>query len=153
MRKRVASGQAEAKWMRAAFSTTRAPILSRLRRMEELERQLVANAKKERKDRLSLLQIHEDLASQGNEGGYDAVRRYARVWRRRRRLLSPSQAFVPLIFDPGEAYQFDWSHEYAVLSGTTNRVKAAHMRLCHSRMQLVQIFPRESREMLTVLSI
>ena len=54
---------------------------------------------------------------------------------------------MPLIFDPGEAYQFDWSHEYAVLSGTTTRVKAAHMRLCHSRMQLVQIFPRESQEM------
>ena len=35
---------------------------------EELERQLEANAKKERKDRLSLLQIHEDLASQGYEG-------------------------------------------------------------------------------------
>ena len=68
--------------------------------VEELERQLEANAKKERKDRLSLLQIHEDLASQGYEGGYDAVRRYARAWRRRRRLLSPSQAFVPLIFDP-----------------------------------------------------
>ena len=115
--------------------------------VEELERQLEANAKKERKDRLSLLQIHEDLASLGYEGGYDAVRRYARAWRRRRRLLSPSQAFVPLIFDPGEAYQFDWSHEYAVLSGTTTRVKAAHMRLCHSRMQLVQIFPRESQEM------
>ena len=115
--------------------------------VEELERQLEANAKKERKDRLSLLRIHEDLASLGYEGGYDAVRRYARAWRRRRRLLSPSQAFVPLIFDPGEACQFDWSHEYAVLSGTTTRVKAAHMRLCHSRMQLVQIFPRESQEM------
>ena len=51
------------------------------------------------------------------------------------------------IFDPGEAYQFDRSHEYAVLSGTTTRVKAAHMRLCHSRMQLVQISPRESQEM------
>ena len=50
-------------------------------------------------------------------GGYDAVRSYARAWRRQRRLLSPSQAFVPLSFDPGEAYQFDWSHEYARLSG------------------------------------
>ena len=54
---------------------------------------------------------------------------------------------MPLIFDPGEACQFDWSREYAVLSGTAARVKAAHMRLCHSRMQLVQIFPRESQEM------
>ena len=68
----------------------------------------------------------------GYEGGYDAVRRHARVWRRRHRLLSSSEAYVPLIFDPGEAYQFDWSHEYAVLSGTTTKVKAAHMRLCHN---------------------
>ena len=102
---------------------------------------------KARKDRLSLLRIHEDLASLGYKGGYDAVRRYARAWRRRWRLLSQSQAFVPLIFDPGEAYQFDWSHEYARLAGATTRVKAAHMRLCHSRMYLVQIFPRESQEM------
>ena len=115
--------------------------------VEELERQLKANEKKQRRDRLSLLQIHEDLGELGYKGGYDAVRRYARAWRRRRRLLSPSQAFVPLIFDPGEAYQFDWSHEYARLSGATTRVKAAHMRLCHSRMYLVQVFPRESQEM------
>ena len=54
---------------------------------------------------------------------------------------------MPLSFDPGEAYQFDWSHEYARLSGVTTKVKAAHMRLCYSRMQLVQIFPRESQEM------
>ena len=52
-----------------------------------------------------------------------------------------------MIFDPGEAYQFDWSHEYAVVAGTTTRVKAAHMRLCHSRVFLVQIFPREGQEM------
>ena len=54
---------------------------------------------------------------------------------------------MPLSFDPGEACQFDWSHEYARLSGVTTKVKAAHMRLCDSRMQLVQIFPRESQEM------
>ena len=113
----------------------------------ELERRLEANEKKPRRDRFSLLRIHEDLLALGYGGGYDAVRRYARTWRRRWRLLSPSQGFVPLSFDPGEAYQFDWSHEYARLSGVTTKVKAAHMRLCDSRMQLVQIFPRESQEM------
>ena len=53
----------------------------------------------------------------------------------------------PVIGLERPAYQFDWSHEYARLSGVTTKVKAAHMRLCHSRMQLVQIFPRESQEM------
>ena len=115
--------------------------------VEELERQLEANERTPRRLRLSLLRIYEDLAAQGYEGGYDAVRRYARAWRRRRRLLSPSQAYVPLSFDPGEAYQFDWSHEYARLAGATTRVKAAQMRLCYSRMRLVQIFPREGQEM------
>ena len=119
--------------------------------VEELERQLKANEKKARKDRLSLLRIHEDLGALGYGGGYDAVRRYARAWRRRWRLLSPSQAFVPLSFDPGEDYQFDWSHEYARLAGATTRVKAAHMRLCYSRMHLVQIFPRESQEMVFIV--
>ena len=115
--------------------------------VEELERRLEANEKKPRRDRFSLLRVHEDLLALGYGGGYDAVRPYARTWRRRWRLLSPSQGFVPLSFDPGEAYQFDWSHEYARLSGVTTKVKAAHMRLCYSRMQLVQIFPRESQEM------
>ena len=101
--------------------------------VDELERQLEANERTPRRERLSLLRIYEDLVARGYEGGYDAVRRYARAWRRRRRLLSPSQAYVPLSFDPGEAYQFDWSHEYARLAGATTRVKAAQMRLFYSR--------------------
>lgn len=42
--------------------------------------------------------------------GYDAVRRYARSWRRKHAAVT-AQAYVPMTFDPGEAYQFDWSHE------------------------------------------
>ena len=34
-----------------------------------------------------------------------------------RRSASAAQAYVPLVFSPGEAYQFDWSHEYVVLAG------------------------------------
>ena len=40
---------------------------------------------------------------------------------------------MPLAFAPGEAFQFDWSHEIVVLSGVTTIVKVAHVRLCHSR--------------------
>ena len=112
----------------------------------ELDRLLEANEDKSRRDRLTQVRIYEELAGLGYDGGYDAVRRYATSWRRRRS-GSAGQAYVPLTFDPGEAYQFDWSHECAVIAGTTVRVKAAHMRLCHSRVFLVQIFPREGQEM------
>ena len=52
-----------------------------------------------------------------------------------------------LSFAPGEAYQFDWSHEVVLLSGTTVIVKVAHVRLCHSRMLFVRAYPRETQEM------
>ena len=54
---------------------------------------------------------------------------------------------LPLSFAPGEAYQFDWSHEVVLLSGATVIVKAAHVRLCHSRMLFVRVYPRETQEM------
>ena len=49
-------------------------------------------------------------------------------------------AFVPLSFDPGEAYQFDWSHEVVLIDDVTVTVKVAHMRLCHSRMPFVRAY-------------
>ena len=51
--------------------------------------------------------------------------------------------YVPLTFAPGEAYQFDWSHEIVVMDGVTTTVKVAHVRLCHSRMMLVRAYPRD----------
>ena len=58
-----------------------------------------------------------------------------------------AEAFVPLSFAPGEAYQFDWSHEIVLINGTTVTVKVAHVRLCHSRMLFVRAYPRETQEM------
>ena len=94
----------------------------------------------------TLLRISEALEGLGYGGGYDAVRRYAKAWRWRRS-ASTAQTYVPLVFSPGEAYQFDWSHEYVVLAGVTTKVKVAHVRLCHSRMFFVRAYPRESQEM------
>jgi hypothetical protein len=61
------------------------------------------------------------------------LERHARVWQRDLG-ASAVGAFIPLSFAPGEAYQFDWSHEIVLINGTTVTVKVAHIRLCHSRM-------------------
>lgn len=55
--------------------------------------------------------------------------------------------FIPLLFQPGEAYQFDGSHEDVEIAGASVRVKAAHMRLCGSRAVYVRCYPRETQEM------
>jgi transposase len=103
----------------------------------ELDGLQAANAAKSAREQLTLIRIFEDLRGSGYDGGYDAVRRYARRWSKERG-QSTAAAYVPLSFAPGEAYQFDWSHEVVLLSGTTVMVKAAHVRLCHSRMLFVR---------------
>ena len=98
------------------------------------------------RERLTLIRVFETLRELGYDGGYDAVRRYARSWARARSALT-ADAYVPLTFAPGEAYQFDWSHDVVVLGGVTTTVKVAHLRLCHSRMMFVRAYPRETQEM------
>jgi transposase len=113
---------------------------------DDLDRLLASNEAKAARERLTLIRIFEELRGLGYEGGYDAVRRYARGWQRERS-SSTADAYVPLSFAPGEAYQFDWSHEIVLINGVTVKVKVAHVRLCHSRMLFVRAYPRESQEM------
>jgi transposase len=112
----------------------------------ELDRLLMANANGPARERLTLIRLFEELRTLGYEGGYDAIRRYARQWGREH-ASQTAAAFVPLSFAPGEAYQFDWSHEVVVINGTTVTVKVAHVRLCHSRMMFARGYPRETQEM------
>jgi len=113
---------------------------------EALDRLLTANAEASARERLTLIRIYEELRALGYAGGYDAVRRYARRWGEQH-ASATADAYIPLTFAPGEAYQFDWSHEIVVMNGVTTTVKVAHVRLCHSRMMLVRAYPRETQEM------
>src|ERR1700733_11328536 len=112
----------------------------------ELDRLLAANESKAARERLTLIRIFEELRGLGYAGGYDAVRRHGANWRKKHGAAS-AQAYVPLAFAPGEAYQFDWSHEIVLIDGVTTTAKVAHVRLCHSRMLFVRAYPRETQEM------
>ena len=90
---------------------------------------------------MTLIRLFEELRALGYEGGYDAVRRYARDWAKAQG-AAKAVAFVPLSFAPGDAYQFDWSREVVVLDGVTTMAKVAQARLCHSRMRYVRILQK-----------
>jgi transposase len=113
---------------------------------DQLEALLLENEGKPVRERLTLIRIFEELRALGYEGSYDAIRRYAKRWRAERGAAT-AEAYVPLSFAPGEAYQFDWSHEIVLINGVTVTVKLAHVRLCHSRMLFVRAYPRETQEM------
>ena len=116
---------------------------------EQLERLLAENEARPRRERLTLLRIWDLLAQDGYDGSYDSVRRYAARWRAQTRRAGGvgEVAFVPLRFAPGEAFQFDWSHEDVEIAGQPLRVKVAHVRLCASRAVYVRAYPRETQEM------
>src|SRR5215471_13678787 len=77
-----------------------------------LDELLEGNAAKPAREQLTLIRIFEDLR----------VRGYAKRWAKQHGTATAT-AYVPLSFAPGEAYQFDWSHEVMLLSGVTVMVK------------------------------
>jgi transposase len=115
------------------------PFLATLDGWLEAEEKLPA------RERRTAQRLYEGLCLEGYTGAVDAVRRYARGFDRRRH--PDTTAFIPQTFAPGEAYQFDWSHEHVELGGVDQVVKVAHVRLCHSRAFFLAAYPRESQEM------
>jgi transposase len=99
-----------------------------------------------RRERRSTQRLFEELRGCGYDGAHDSVHRFVKAWRDERARV-PAQAFVPMSFAPGEAYQFDWSHETITLQGLPLMIKAAHMKLSHSRMPFVRAYFRETQEL------
>ena len=113
---------------------------------QQLQELLEEDIKRPKCRRLTAQRIFEILRSEGYQGAYDSVQRHVKKWREQKG-RTPDQCYIPLKFSPGEAYQFDWSHEQVILGGVSQKVKVAHFRLCHSRMFFVAAYPRESQEM------
>jgi transposase len=89
--------------------------------VERLDDLLAENVKRPRRERLTARRLFGLLQADGYAGAYDSVQRHVRTWRRAHG--RGAEVFIPLWFAPGEAYQFDWSHEVVVLGGVTTTVK------------------------------
>ncbi len=107
---------------------------------------LEKESKLPRRERRATQRLFEELRGHGYDGAHDSVHRFTKAWRDER-ARTPLHAFVPLSFAPGEAYQFDWSHETITLQGLQLVIKAAHMKLSHSRMPFVRAYFRETQEL------
>ena len=71
-----------------------------------------------------------------------------RADRQREQQTTGRGTFVPLSFRPGEAFQFDWSEDFAVLGGERTKLQMAHIKLSHSRAFLLRAYPLQTHEML-----
>ncbi len=112
---------------------------------EHLNSALKEDQGKPPKHRRSAQLLFEMLQREGFTGGYDTVRRFVKKWRQQD--IGVSKAFVPLVYAPGEAFQFDWGYEQIELGGANVKIKVAHFCLCHSRQPFCVAYLRESQEM------
>lgn len=112
----------------------------------QLEEWLKSDNRLPKAQRCSAQKLHERLHGLGYAGAYDSVQRFVKRWQEE--AGKTGNAYIPLYFSPGEAYQFDWSQETIELGGVVQKVKVAHFRLCHSRLSFVIAYPRETQEML-----
>ena len=80
----------------------------------------MANQRKARKDRRTAKDVFEELVKAGYDGSYERVAAFVRQWkgeRQRAQNRTDRGTCVPLVFAPGEAFQFDWSEDWAYVGG------------------------------------
>jgi hypothetical protein len=88
------------------------------------------------------------IQKDGFTGRYSIVTDFVRQWRSGSIGISAKSAFVPLKFELGEAFQFDWSEEWLMVCGIHRKILVAHTKLCASRAFLLAAYPTQSHEML-----
>ena len=91
--------------------------------------------------------MYEDLVKLGYDGSYERVAALARAWRADRHRAEQTTGrgtFVPLVFQPGEAFQFDWSEDWATIGGERVKLQVAHTKLSHSRAFVVRAYPLQT---------
>ena len=125
----------------------RTPGFSKLNAyVAELEQSLKADAHRPKQNRRTARALFAQIKASGYEGGYTRVTDFIRAWRSD--AGKGIKAFVPLKFEMGEAFQFDWSEEGLVVGGIYHRMQVSHMKLCASRAFWLVAYPSQGHEML-----
>lgn len=131
----------EPKYERKAKATKLTPF------HETIVTALKADARRPKRERRTALALFEQIKSQGYDGGYSRLTDFIRAWRAGQGQAG-GEAFVPLRFEWGEAFQFDWSTEGLVIGGIYRTLQLAHMKLCASRAFWLTAYPSQGHEML-----
>jgi transposase len=111
-----------------------------------LEHALKADSHRIKQNRRTAKALFAQIKADGYAGGYSRVTDFIRDWRGREG--KAIHAFVPLKFDLGEAFQFDWSEEGLVIGGIYRRMQVSHLKLCASRAFWIVAYPSQGHEML-----
>ncbi|MFM9429095.1 transposase [Variovorax sp. GrIS 2.14] len=141
------------KWLQASVNEApkyrREPRPNKLSAFEAtLMQALTADARRPKHERRTARALHTEIKAAGYAGGYSSVTDFVRAWREGEGQAANVTAFVPLTFELGEAFQFDWSEEGLVVGGIYYRMQVSHLKLCASRAFWLVAYPSQGHEML-----
>jgi len=97
--------------------------------IEAIKQAVKADARRPRHERRTAKALYAQIKAEGYDGGYTRLTDFIRSWRQGEGQGAAMNAFVPLAFELGEAFQFDWSEEGLVVGGIDYRAQVAHMKL------------------------
>ena len=115
---------------------------------ESIKQALKVDAHRPRQERRTARALLGQIQAEGYAGGYSRVTDFIRAWRQGEGQSIAKTAFVPLAFELGEAFQFDWSEEGLVVGGIYRRMQVSHLKLCASRAFWLVAYPGQGHEML-----
>jgi len=115
---------------------------------EQLSTWLRADSYRSKRERRSIKALFEAIRAIGYAGSRGPVYEYCKRWREEQANAPRNAGFVPLSFELGEAFQFDWSCEYVFVGGLRRRLEVAHMKLAASRAFVLVAYYSQAHEML-----
>jgi transposase len=113
-----------------------------------LQQSLKADSFHPKRQRRTARALYAQVKADGYRGGYRCLTDFVREWRQSEGQAGSVQVFVPLAFELGEAFQFDWSEDPLMVGGIFYKVQVSHMKLCASRAFWLVAYPSQGHEML-----
>lgn len=115
---------------------------------EQLANWLKTDSYRGKRERRSVRAYFEAIRAMGFTGSKNLVYGFCSNWKEEQASAPRNAGFVPLSFELGEAFQFDWSCEYVVIAGLRRRLEVAHTKLAASRAFVLVAYFTQSHEML-----
>ena len=115
---------------------------------DQLSTWLKADSHRNKRERRGIKAMFRALQAMGYPGSRGPVYEFAKRWQEEQTSGPHRPGFVPMSFELGEAFQFDWSCEYVFVGGLRKRLEVSHTKLAASRVFMLTAYFSQSNEML-----
>ena len=115
---------------------------------EQLASWMKADSHRPKRERRDIKAMFQAVRAMGYGGSRGPVYEFCKRWRDEQANAPRHTGFVPMRFELGEAFQFDWSCEYAFVAGLRRRLEVAHLKLAASRAYVLIAYYSQAHEML-----